>query len=428
MKGYIRRHYHWVIALTVLVEMFVYAGILNNLNGLYLIPVSESLGITRAQYALAFSARSLAGAISVVVSGPLLRRYGYRKMASVFLTVAAGAFLILSACRNLAMLYLGTVLVGICDGCCLTAGGAFMIGKWFHRFHGTVLGLVTAATGIGGSVVCILLTGIMGTTGWRSSFVVCAVMSAAVAVLTAVFTRENPSQLGLAPFGEGETSAKTAKSKRRDDHWHGFTMAQLVRMPNFYLTALEIFLSCLCLYIGFYVMVPYLLSRGLTDGEAASMQSIMLLSMAGFKLLSGVLSDWVGAKSATGLCLAATTVSYYLLIAADNLPVATVAVLVFALGLPLTTVTIPLFTASLFGYCAHNTSNGIFLAMPAAAGMIASPLTNIVFDKTGTYLPAFYGALFLSAAVFVLHLTVCILAKKDKKRLEQVEFTREDIQ
>ena len=198
-------------------------------------------------------------------------------------------------------------------------------------------------------------------------------------------------------------------------------MEKLLRMPSFYLTALEVFLSCLCVYIAFYVMVPYLQSRGFTTSEAATMQSIMLLGMAGFKLLSGVLSDWIGAKCATGLCLAATVASFWLLITANTYSSALLAVLVFSLALPLTTVTIPLLTASLFGYSTHNTTLGIFLAMPAAAGMVAAPITNMVFDKTGSYLPAFRAALILSTAVFLLHVFICILASRDRRQLEREE-------
>jgi len=426
MRSVIKGHYHWIIAMIVLLEMFSYVGILNNINGLYVIPVSEALGITRGDYALAFSAKALAGALSVVLSGPFLRRHGYRKMASCFLAVATAAFVILCTCRNLGMLYLGAIMIGICEGTCLTAGATFIIGSWFHRYRGSILGCVTAATGIGGSAMCILLTHIIDSTGWRASYATCAIITAVMGLLIATFIRDYPETMGLKPFGEGELPDSN-KKKRREDHWHGFTMQQLVHMPNFYLTLLEVFLSCLCLYIAFYVIVPYLQSIGFSVEEAASMQSIMLLGMAGFKLFSGVLSDLIGAKSVTGLCLAATTVSFYLLISADTSASAVLAVLVFALALPLTTVTIPLLTASLFGYCAHSTSNGFFLAMPAVAGMIASPLTNMVFDKTGTYLPVFKAAMLLSVAVFALHILISILAKRDRRRLEHTEVRKEDI-
>ena len=279
MRSLIKGHYHWIIAMIVLLEMFSYVGILNNINGLYVIPVSEALGITRGDYSLAFSAKALAGALSVVLSGPLLRRYGYRKMASGFLAVATAAFFVLCTCRNLVMLYLGAIMIGVCEGTCLTAGATFIIGSWFHRYRGSVLGCVTAATGIGGSAMCILLTHIIDSVGWRASYAACAIISAVMGLLVAMFIRDHPGTMGLKPFGAGE------------------------------------------------------------------------------------------------------------------LPV--------------------------FGYCAHNTSNGIFLAMPAAAGMIASPLTNMVYDKTGTYLPAFEAAMLLSVAVLALHILICVLAKQNRKRLEQ---------
>ena len=420
MKGFFKARYHWVIAAIVLLEMFIYVGILNNINGLYIIPVSDTLGISRGDYSLAFSARALVGAVSVVVSAPALRRFGYRKMGCFFLLVAAGAFAVLSASQNLFMLYLGTTLIGICEGTCLTSGATYIIGRWFHKYRGSVLGFVTAATGIGGSAVCILLTGIIQTSGWRLSLLVCAGMTGAVALLIGLLIRDEPGHIGLKPFGEGEGQMG---AKGQKDNWHGFPMERLVRMPGFYLAVLEVFLSCLALYIVFYAVVPYLQSRGFTSEEAASIQSIMLLAMAAFKLLTGVLSDWIGAKSTVGLCLGASVLSLYLLIRAETMPAATVAVIVYSLGLPLTTVTVPLLSASLFGYSTHNRTSGIFFAMPALGAMIASPLASGVFDRVGSYLPAFNGALLLSAAVFVLHLCVCCLANRERKNLES---TREE--
>ena len=47
MKRNRKRRYHWVIAGVALLVMFVQLGIINNLVELYIVPVSESLGITR---------------------------------------------------------------------------------------------------------------------------------------------------------------------------------------------------------------------------------------------------------------------------------------------------------------------------------------------------------------------------------------------
>lgn len=415
----IKRHYHWIIAAIVLLEMLVYVGILNNIFGLYVVPVSESLGITRGDYSLAFSVRSMVGALSIVVSGPLLRRVGYRKIVAFFLLLAVAAFLILSASQNLVMVYVGTILIGFCDGSCLTTGASFIIDNWFHRYHGSVFGLVTAASGIGGSMMCALLSGIINTAGWRISLVTCGLLTAVVAIVISFFIRDYPRQIGQKPLGEGER-IKEKKAKKEDDHWHGYTMQKLLKMPVFYLAILEIFLSCFCTYVAFYVIVPYLQSRGLSASDAAVMQSVMLLSMAAYKLLSGVLCDWIGAKKATGICLVALVAGLWLLIKVNTYTSAMAAILVYSLALPMTTVIIPLFTASLFGYNTHNATLGIFLAMPSAGSIIAAPVANMIFDRLGTYLPAFYGVWIISVVVLLLHILVCILTLRSRKKLETI--------
>ena len=53
----LRKHYHWVIALVVLIELAVFSGILNNIVSVHLIPVTEDLGISRGSFSLAFSVR-----------------------------------------------------------------------------------------------------------------------------------------------------------------------------------------------------------------------------------------------------------------------------------------------------------------------------------------------------------------------------------
>ena len=46
----LRKHYHWAIALVVLIELAIFSGILNNIISLHLIPVTEDLGISRGDF------------------------------------------------------------------------------------------------------------------------------------------------------------------------------------------------------------------------------------------------------------------------------------------------------------------------------------------------------------------------------------------
>lgn len=419
VKAEIRRHYHWVIAIVMLQEMFVYVGILNNINGLYLVPVTEALHISRGNFSLAFSVRSLIGACSVILSGPVIRRLGYRRLTAAGLLLASAAFVLLALCRNTYMLYLSTAMIGIADGFCMTTGAVYLIGNWFHRHHGAMLGLVTAATGIGGSAYCILITAVMEQADWRISLVICAATTVITAILIAVLIRNDPKDMKLSPLGEGELAAKKRRQKMERDHWQGFSMVQLVKMPVFYLTLLGVFLCNVCLYSAYYNVVPYLQDCGVGTAQAAAMQSIMLLVMAGFKLLCGVFSDWFGAKWVTAICLVALTVSLTLFSLISGLTDAWAAVLVFSLALPMMSVTIPLLTASLFGYNAHNSFSGIFLALPPVAAVIASPLANIVYDRVGTYRPVFTIAAIASVFIFLLHMIVFLLADRARKTADE---------
>ena len=134
MKDKIRSNYHWVIAAVVLIEMLVWGGIGNNINGLFVIPVTESLGISRGSYSLVMSLNSLMGFVSTMLSGILFMHFGYKKLVMGGLAVAGLALCFLfGSSKNLATLGFGVAIYGLCGGFCSTAGMTKIIGDWSIR-------------------------------------------------------------------------------------------------------------------------------------------------------------------------------------------------------------------------------------------------------------------------------------------------------
>ena len=39
--GFLKKHYHWLIALIVLLQLFILGGFFNNANALVMLPVTE---------------------------------------------------------------------------------------------------------------------------------------------------------------------------------------------------------------------------------------------------------------------------------------------------------------------------------------------------------------------------------------------------
>lgn len=416
MKGFIRKQYHWLIAFVVLIELAVYVGMLNNLTGLYIIPVTQELQISRGGFSLAFSIRSLTSFLSILMSGAITARYKFRPLSSIAIAVAGLSFGILAISRNTLALGIGAALMGMCEGFCTTATASRIVSYWFYRHQGTVLGLVSASTGIGGSILCIFLSRIIESYGWRSSYLVAGAMVLLTAVLFYFVVYERPQHIGLRPYGKGHMPKR--KERKVQEHWLGYSMQELTKKATFYLMIAVTFLSCVCNYVPFYVITPHLQDNGFSASTAASLQSIMLLSMAGAKFLCGALSDWIGAKKVTVLCMLFCIVSLLMLSCITGYLWALVAVITLSIALPLTTITIPLLSASLFGYQSHNAAVGIFLSMVSAAAMVSSPLVNTLYDILGSYDPIFFITAIVCVGVTVLFLVLFRMADRDRKAHE----------
>ena len=417
MKEFIRKNYYWVIAVVVLVEMFVWGGIGNNINGLYVIPVTESLGVSRGSFSLVMSLSSMMGFVSTFVSGILFLQFGYRKLVLSGLMVAGLALCFLFGSANhLATLGFGVAIYGLCGGFCSTAGMTKIIGDWYHEKRGLVLGLVSSATGVGGSVFCIVLTKVMQNHGWRMSYRVSGICMFATAALLFVTVRNRPDDVGLRPYGEGRLPTKKRhRGGHSEVNWAGFSLPELLRKPTFYLMLALTLLGCLSMYMAFYIVVPHMQDRGLTADQAATVQSVMLLGLSVAKILSGLLCDIIGPKWVTVLCVAFGVVGMWFMADVQSMTMALIIISVYTISLPLTTITIPLLTTELFGYRAHDTAVGLLLSMVSIGGMIASPVINLMYDAKGSYQPGLRVGAILGAVVLVLYLVLFVLAKRDKR-------------
>lgn len=418
MKEKLRANYHWLIALLVLLEMMVYGGVCNNVDSLFVIPVTETLGISRGSFSMVMSLRSLMSFLATVFSGALFLHFGYRKLVPLTLIFGGLSLAVLfSGSESLTTMAVGAVIYGLCCGICSTASATRIIGDWFHRHRGLVLGLASAGTGLGGSLFCMVESSIMESSGWRSAFRFCGFSWIGMAVILFLLVRSRPADLKLSPYGEGQLPEKKRhRGGHSEESWAGFTLKELVRKPTFYLMILLTLLSCLSVYMAFYVVVPHMQDCGLTASQAAKVQSVMLLFMSVVKLFCGWLSDEIGPKWVTVLCMGFGAVGMWLLAGVSNLSQALVIICVYTLSLPLTTITIPLLTTDLFGYRAHDTAVGIFLSMVNVGAMIATPLCNLIYDAVGSYKPSMRVSAVVALALVAGFEVLYVLAKRDKKR------------
>lgn len=88
MISYIKKHYHWIIALIVFLEMIVYGGLINSAS-VFTLPISESLGVSTTSYSVAMMPYTLLCFTGTCLTGYLFARFGYKKTAIVSLILVA---------------------------------------------------------------------------------------------------------------------------------------------------------------------------------------------------------------------------------------------------------------------------------------------------------------------------------------------------
>ncbi len=412
MKSKIRENYHWVMAAVVFLKMFLYGGIMNNLT-IFLIPVTEALEISRSSWSVAMSLRSVVNILSTITASFFFRHFGYRRSTPFFVIVSVLGLLLSAASTNLLTLCLGSILLGTANAYCFSNGSSYILSKWFHKHYGLVMGALSSATGLGGGIFSVLLANITTAYGWRAAYVFMGIMLLVVAVVVFLLAKNDPQDIGMKPYGEG-----TAIKKKVKQQWEGFGFDRLKKLPSFYCMLLTTFLCCLCYYTASTALTPYLQDCGMELTVAASVQSIMLIALAGTKFIFGWLSDRIGPKKVVMLCVSATVACLLVLAKTTNYTTACIAALLMAISAPMTGLMAPLLAPELFGHRVFGTGTGVLIAAIPASAMVAQVLVNVLYDAIGSYKPVFMAMALVAAISGVLYLLLFAMAKRDRARAE----------
>ena len=117
----IKKHYHWLVALLVFLEMIIYGGLINSAS-VFILPISNSLQVPTAQYSVATMPYTVVCFLGTSFRGDLFARVGYKKVALVSIALVAGSLVMTATATNIYLFALSKVLFGLGYGACLTAG------------------------------------------------------------------------------------------------------------------------------------------------------------------------------------------------------------------------------------------------------------------------------------------------------------------
>lgn len=281
-------HYGFVIIFCCCLMMGVNIGLSFSCAGIFYKPVTDSLGVSVGVFGLYMSVMYIAATLTLPVAGRLLERYSARWLFAGSSALMGLVFLVFSLLTAVWQFYVAAVALGVSVAFQLYLSFPTLVNRWFRVKVGLMMGICTAASGIGGMLFNPLIAWMITTFGWRWSYAACGLLIlAVVSPLLALLLRSWPSEKGLLPYGEktavesGDTAADASK---------GIPYEKAIRMPVFYGVLVFSFLMMAVSTLNLFIP-GYFESLSFTLEQASYAAAAVMAGVTVGKLLLGHIND-----------------------------------------------------------------------------------------------------------------------------------------
>jgi sugar phosphate permease len=302
-------------------------------------------------------------------AGVIIDRFGPRRLMLAGIVMAGLALVGLGEVHSLGAFYLFYMLNALGYVCGGPLPNQVMLSGWFDAARGRAMGLAYLGIGVGGALVPLLANELTQALGWRGALRVLGLAMIVIAFPAAFFVREPPVSVAAA--------APPA-------------LGPVLRRPAFYLLALASMCSIGAVGGTMQNLKLYMiLDRGLAQGQAARVLSLILIGSIVGRLFMGWLADRWPKKRVMLVVYAIVAATIPLLAFSPTFGMLELGALLFGVGLGGDYMIIPLMVAELFGLRVLGRLMGIVLTADVVAEAMVPVIVATLRDHLGTYRPGF---------------------------------------
>jgi len=392
----------WKIVLVTFLTHFVSVGFIFYSYGVFFKALAADFGGSRLGVSLGLSLMQLVTGLFAPFLGRALDRGSIRKIMALGALCMGFGFFLVSRISELWQFYavLGSVLA---LGAAMLGGlsGSTLVANWFVSRRGLALGVATMGISVSGLVMAPVATALIADYGWRLTFVLYGVVTLVVVLPIVWLTIVNrPEDLGLEPDGDGRTDETLevvqpvlplAPGDQIIDHPATFEWSArgALRESNFWIISIAVALNFCAMGAVLTHLIPHATDIGVAPGPAAFVLSCMAgMGVAG-KLVFGWMADRGDKRVGLWLASGLQALGVALLLRAGSYAALMTAAAVFGLGMG---GLVPLWGALIgaaFGRFAFGRVMGLMSPCMLPIQMLGVPFAGYIFDRTGSYEPAF---------------------------------------
>lgn len=406
-------YYKWIVVAVCFLIEFLALGFCSGTKKLFLGPITCALGFERSLFGFNDTCRYVFTVGIALFFGPLVKRFGTKKLILFGFSALILSMTCYAVASNILMFYIGGCLLGIGLGLTTSTMVTAIIRAWCKGPHtGKILGLVLGANGIGGATATLLLSPIIAgsTFGYRTAYLIIVPMLIITGLLAFLFLADPPSG-----------AVVPQKKKARGQSWAGIDYSIIRRKPFFYAALVGVFLTGMMLQGASGIDKAHMIDIGLDETFVTGILSAGMLILTCGKFLTGALYDRFGLRVSMLFCDVLAIVAMLTLAVAQPTSSGNLFALIYCvcspLALPLETVMLSLIANDMFGDASFNKVLGIVTAANYAGFAVCSPLVNLCYDITGTYVPVLYAFAIMMALVAVIFQFAISAAHKERTAL-----------
>lgn len=385
------------------------ASVIGVIGGFYLVSFSyflpflvEDFGWNRGTVSLAATINLIALGLCGPFAGAFIVRHGVRKALILGNLLGCGGFLMLYFHSHLWQLFLGWgLLVGMGAGFGGLLANTTVINNWFVRKRHLALSILLASGGVGGVIMGPALMKMIEKAGWRTTSLAISLLVLVFAVLLpALMIKNRPQDIGQEPDGSAAPDEPVPGKAVRKSTYRTpveFTLKEAVRTRCLWLLTLYFCASMLAMGALMTHQVAYLLDIGISTTLAATALSVMSGLMAFGQLSVGFL----GTRYSMHVIAIAGEVlkisGMLILLAVETVPFVFLYMVILGTGFGLSMAATMNIFPNYFGASEYPKIMGLVRLFWTLVGGIGAPAAGYIRETTGSYLPAFEGAVALIA-------------------------------
>ncbi len=374
-------HYAWVICAVCTLVLFCSYGMTVSTISVYLPYMTEHGSLTQFQASMQPTVRGLAGLISMLFVEQLLKKTGVRVALTLVLLEGAFSFFVYGRADSMVGYTVASALSGFLFGLAGMVPVSIMITAWFQAHKTLALGICAAGSGVASIILPPVITRGIERFSLRGAFFLLAFVLIAVAGIAFFTLRNSPQEIGAEPLrGQEKIKEKSNVPKMEDAD----------RQTVFFMLA-----NALILALISFGTLPYLntlfIQSGFDPMKVSLAYSLYGVATMLCKFLYGHVTDSIGSSQSYIPFYAAYIVGIVLCCSAGKTvyPVVVLIMLLHGVGMPLTTVGIPVFAGDISSGKSFPAKLRTTQMVFTAGSMIAGPITGAAAQATGDYKLAF---------------------------------------